>query len=326
MSIGLEDAVVLEREVKLDLPSESRGSSAALMRRLRQKQELVTGALEQRLSLTRSPLLAAMRDAVLGEGKRLRPVLCLEACEWAGGRLEHALPAACAIEMIHKMTLVHDDLPAMDDACTRDGNPALHRVHGEAMAILAGDGLLVEAFGSLASIGDIDPARVLRTICHLSRALGAGGVAGGQAADILARTCPPTGNGHGAGRDHELRELYARKTGSLFEAAVVVGAELGGASEAQIAAISHYGLTLGIAFQISDDLIDNAPEGESERLPEMTNYAYRFGASRARHEARELLREAVATLAAANGGETSLFAGIAHMVLERCGTSSPYDE
>jgi geranylgeranyl diphosphate synthase type II len=308
-------------------PSGSHGDGIAILRRLRQKQELVTRSLEERLSLTRSPLLAAMRDAVLGDGKRLRPILCLEACEWAGGKLEHALPAACAIEMIHKMTLVHDDLPAMDDARTRNGKPALHRTHGEAMAILAGDGLLVEAFGSLASTDGIDPARVLRAIRRLCYSLGSGGVAGGQAEDILARTHPSPHDGDGdAGHDLELHELYARKTGSLFEAAVVVGAELGGASDAQIAAISRYGLTLGVAFQITDDLLDSAPEDGAERRPEMTNYAHRFGARQARRKARELLHEAVATLAAANGGETSLFAGIAHLMLERCGASSPEDE
>jgi geranylgeranyl diphosphate synthase type II len=297
--------------------SPSQGNSeAVIVQRLRQRQELVTRALTRWLADVPPPLALPMQDAVLPDGKRLRPILCLEACEWAGGRREHALLAACAIEMIHKMSLVHDDLPSMDSAVTRNGRPALHVSHGEALAILAGDGLLVEAFNALASTEDVEPARVVRATRRLCRALGSGGVAGGQALDVLAKTKPSEHEAEALVYDRELRQLYARKTGSLFEAAVVVGAELGGANEAQIAAIGCYGLSLGVAFQISDDLLDGA--GADAPAVEATNYAQRFGTHRAQRAARELLHEAVTALAAAGGGDVTLLSGIAELVSQRC--------
>ncbi|MFY0579585.1 polyprenyl synthetase family protein [Cystobacter fuscus] len=142
------------------------------------------------------------------------------------GNVAEVLPAACAIEMIHKMTLVHDDLPAMDNAATRDGRPALHCVYGEAMAILAGDTLLVHAFEQLASARDAPSERSLSVISRLCRALGTAGVAGGQALDLLAQRellSPET-----------LEDVHMRKTGALFEAAIGIGAEVGGASPAQM--------------------------------------------------------------------------------------------
>lgn len=161
----------------------------------------------------------AIREALLADGKRLRPILCLEACEWAGGSTQAALPAACAIEMIHKMTLVHDDLPAMDDAQTRNGRPALHRVHGEALAILAGDALLVHAFGLLASIREVPAERVTGAIARLCQALGTAGLAGGQALDVLSQAEDVT--------PEKLDQVHIWKTASLFEAAIVIGAEVG---------------------------------------------------------------------------------------------------
>jgi geranylgeranyl diphosphate synthase, type II len=281
---------------------------------LRARQELVHRALgELFLDDADAPLVTAMRDA-LRDGKRLRPILCLEACEWVGGRVEHGLPAACAIEMIHKMTLTHDDLPAMDNADVRSGRPTVHKVHGEALAILAGDGLLVEAFGRIAAIREVPAERVLRAMRRLCHALGASGVAGGQAEDLQ-----PT---QGASPDEDwLYELHARKTGSLFEAAVVVGAELGGGSDAQITALAHYGRTLGIAFQILDDLTDVHSDEPAGGRPAATNYAHVFGPNDARRRARELLQTSVDALDRIPGGDTASLVGIAQYVLQRCGAA-----
>src|SRR5689334_12934638 len=188
-------------------------------KRMRERQQLVTRALEEQFPPGSSSLIAAIREALLAKGKRLRPILCIEACEWVGGNVAEVLPAACAIEMIHKMTLVHDDLPAMDNAATRDGRPALHCVYGEAMAILAGDTLLVHAFEQLASARDAPSERSLSVISRLCRALGTAGVAGGQALDLLAQRellSPET-----------LEDVHMRKTGALFEAAIGIGAEVG---------------------------------------------------------------------------------------------------
>lgn len=297
---------------------------------LRDRQALVNDALARRFAgVPRSPLVDAMRDALLCDGKRLRAILCLDACEWVGGRLAHVLPAACAIEMIHKMTLTHDDLPAMDDADTRNGRMTVHRAHGEALAILAGDGLLVEAFGLLASIREVEAERVLRATRRLCQALGASGVAGGQAEDVMMAPAM-------AGDDAWLHELHARKTGSLFEAAVAVGAELGGGSDAQIAALARYGRNLGIAFQISDDLLD-ARAARDER-EEKTNYACVFGPDEARRKVHALLQESVAALRAVSdqagsqagdpvdnqGGNPAdddgawRLVGITEVVLQRC--------
>jgi geranylgeranyl diphosphate synthase type II len=282
---------------------------------LRARQELIDRALGNIFVQDRqSTLVAAMSDALLRDGKRLRPILCLEACEWVGGRLEDILPAACAIEMIHKMTLTHDDLPAMDNADTRNGRPAVHKVHGEALAILAGDGLLVEAFGLMAATREVRPERVLRAMRRLCRALGASGVAGGQAEDLQPTQPSPQG-------EDWLYELHARKTGSLFEAAVVVGAELGGGTDAQIAALARYGRTLGIAFQISDDLLDAQSDEPQDGGVAKANYARVVGPNDARRRARALLQESVETLDMVQGRDPWSFISIAQYVLQRCGAA-----
>ncbi|WP_437664949.1 polyprenyl synthetase family protein [Sorangium sp. So ce1182] len=276
--------------------------------RLRERRRLVEQAMREHATAVAGPLAAAIRDALLLGGKRLRPILCLEGCAWAGGSPAMSLPAACAIEMIHKMTLVHDDLPAMDNAVLRGGRPALHRSHGEAIAILAGDALLVGAFGLLASTKGAPPERVLNAVGRLGRALGAGGLADGQALDVLAQGKRPT--------PEVVDQVHAWKTGCLFEAAVAVGAEVGGADADQIEAISRYGRLLGRGFQICDDILDSRADGAAEP-GDATNYARLYGLEAARAKLRELLSEAVTALASARGGDTSSLVAIAELVLER---------
>ena len=210
----------------------------------------------------------AMRYSLFAGGKRLRPILALAAAEAIAaahgeavdeGRAR-ALPAACALELIHTYSLVHDDLPAMDNDTLRRGRPTSHVVFGEGQAILAGDALLTEAFALMAREPD-DPglaSRKLRAIRIVAEAAGACGMVGGQAIDLDAA-------GSGASFDGEgLRAMHARKTGALIRAAAAAGAVMAGATDSQLAAIETFASHLGLAFQIVDDILD--VEGASQDL------------------------------------------------------------
>jgi geranylgeranyl pyrophosphate synthase len=187
-------------------------------------------------------LAEAIHYAATGPGKRLRPAIVLAACEACGGTRAHALPCALAIEMLHAYTLVHDDLPAMDDDDERRGRPTAHKRFGEAIAILAGDGLLTAAFGALAELG----AHAADAVAVLARRAGARELLLGQALDL---TAPP--------RDGvQLERMHAAKTGALFAASAELGGIAAGASPTTRAALARFGLALGIAFQHADDRDD----------------------------------------------------------------------
>ena len=218
---------------------------------LREKAALATAALDQLLTAPDEPcrdLYEAMRYMTLSGGKKMRPALVLLACEACGGAPDAALPAACAVEMVHTYSLIHDDLPAMDNDDLRHGKPSCHKQFGEAMAILAGDALLTEAFAVLAT-RVADPVRVKRLVAELAQAAGPLGMAGGQAADLKAER-----SGHA---DERLLEvIHRRKTAALIAASVVMGAVSAGASEHWVMSLREYGLRLGLAFQIADDVLD----------------------------------------------------------------------
>ncbi len=217
-------------------------------------------------------ILDAMQHGLMGGGKRLRPSLTLMTAEavapLAGlttprARLM-ALPSACAVEMIHCYSLVHDDLPAMDDDTLRRGRPTTHVVYGDGLAILAGDGLLTEAFGLVAaSPSPVSPVgapeapgeRRLRVISVLATAAGAIGMVGGQAVDLRAAGRVPSHPAEPLG-ERALRDMHARKTGALIRAAAVSGAMIVGVEEAIIAAVDYYAQEVGLAFQIIDDVLD----------------------------------------------------------------------
>jgi geranylgeranyl diphosphate synthase, type II len=219
---------------------------------LKTRQDLIRDALAARLpaeSDEPTALHSAMRYSALDGGKRIRPILTLAAAEAVGGSIEDALPAACAIECIHAFSLIHDDLPCMDDDDFRRGKPTNHKVYGEATALLGGDALLAVAFDLLAQTPSSVPAHaVVETLGLVSRATGAAGMTGGQALDLEAE-----------GKQVALRDIeriHKLKTGALIEAAVVAGAIIGGADENQKKAFSDYGQAIGLAFQIVDDLLD----------------------------------------------------------------------
>jgi len=218
---------------------------------LRERGERVRQALDRTLAATdehSQRLYEAMRYMVLGGGKKLRPVLVLLAAEACGGSAEEAMPAACSIEMVHTYSLIHDDLPAMDNDDLRHGKPSCHRAFGEAMAILAGDALLTEAFAVLAT-GVADAAKARRLAAELAGAAGAPGMVGGQAADLAAER-------QGSCDERLLDIIHRTKTARMIEAAAVMGAIVAGAGEHYERSLRAYGAHLGMAFQIADDILD----------------------------------------------------------------------
>ncbi len=262
----------------------------------------------------------AMRYSVFAGGKRLRPMLTLAVAEAVEHRLSRglprraprardlAMPAACAVEMIHTYSLIHDDLPAMDNDTLRRGRPTLHVVYGDGVAVLAGDGLQTEAFALLAREPAADDpallARKLRVVRVIAEAAGPAGMVGGQAIDLQSVGRAP---GSLAPLDADgLRTMHARKTGAMIRASAVVGAVMAGADESLVAAIDRYGAELGLAFQIVDDILD--VEGSAEELGKTAGkdaagskptYAALFGVARSRQLAAECAARAHDILAGA---------------------------
>lgn len=194
-------------------------------------------------------LLEAMRYSLLAGGKRLRPVMLLAACEMAGGEAELALPFACALEMIHTYSLIHDDLPAMDNDDLRRGKPTNHKVFGEDLAILAGDGLLNAAAELMARTAvEMADMRGIRALEIIMRHAGVTGMIAGQTKDVLSEGVKP--------EEALVSYIHAHKTADLLEAPMEAGLALAGADEKQIKAGFEYGLHLGLAFQMTDDLLD----------------------------------------------------------------------
>jgi geranylgeranyl diphosphate synthase, type II len=291
------------------------------------------------------PVLAeAMRYSLLGGGKRLRPLLVLASAEGVAQAIgaseaaarDAAMPAACAIEMIHTYSLIHDDLPSMDDDELRRGRPTSHVVHGEGMAILAGDGLQAEAFRLLArEPHGYHPTlmmRKLRVIGLVADAAGAPGMVGGQAIDLDAIAPGPISANAAAGAPNRpatsltpegLREMHARKTGALIRASVAAGAVMGGATDALYATLDAYGTEIGLAFQIVDDILDEegsaATLGKTagkDRAAGKPTYPAFFGLDQSRALAAECHQKARQALEKA-GLLDSRLADIASWIIER---------
>jgi geranylgeranyl diphosphate synthase, type II len=261
----------------------------------------------------------AMRYSVFAGGKRVRPILMLAACQAVGGDTGRAIPAACAMEMIHTYSLIHDDLPAMDNDDFRRGNPTNHKVFGEAIAVLAGDALLTEAF-KLASdprfTDGCEPSGLLAVIHEIATCAGSYGMVGGQVADMESE-----------GR-HDIdlatvQYIHTHKTGALIKASVVAGALLGGATGQQLAAITRYGEAAGLAFQIADDILDI--EGTTEEIGKdagsdeargKATYPAVMGLAAAKAEAQSMMDEALRALKIF-GAEADTLREIAHYIVKR---------
>ncbi len=294
-----------------------------LKKYLDEKRKIVEAELERILGEVPAEgrLLSAIRHSLLSGGKRLRPVLCVAAAESVsseGKAMDDVLTAGCSLEMIHAYSLVHDDLPAMDDDDLRRGKPACHKAFDEATAILAGDALLTMAFETLSSKADnpgANHSKWLRVVSIVSRAAGITGMAGGQMADISSEGSRLTLEG--------LRSMHRLKTGALIEASVRSGALLAGAGSETIGKLGEYASHIGLAFQVADDILN--VEGDPELLGKAVGsdaernkntYPSLLGLSESRIFARELVEKALASLAGFDEGAEPLRA-IARYVIER---------
>lgn len=244
-------------------------------------------------------LLKAMNYSLNNGGKRMRPCLTLAACEMLGGDAEDALPVACALEMIHSYSLIHDDLPAMDDDDFRRGKPSNHKVFGEGMAILAGDGLLSYAFEVMlcALALHSDNPGYLEAVRAVAGGAGVCGMVAGQAVDLEPE------NGQGALEDR-LKYIHARKTGAIIKAAALAGAHIANADAKQMEAVSEFGSLYGLLFQITDDVLDVEGDfagmgktlGKDKEAHKLT-YVNLYGLEAAKRMARETAQQAKAALA-----------------------------
>ncbi|SFU90066.1 polyprenyl synthetase family protein [Alicyclobacillus macrosporangiidus] len=260
-------------------------------------------------------LFEAMNYSLLAGGKRIRPILCLAAARSFGVREEDAMPAAAALELVHTYSLIHDDLPAMDDDDLRRGRPTNHRVFGEATALLAGDGLLTEAFALLSQPLNVPPERQLQMIQTLARAAGPYGMVGGQQADMEANRT--------TGSLDQLAFIHRRKTGMLIQASVVIGGLFAALGPAEREALAAFGIEIGHAFQIVDDWLDVSGDtealgkqtGADERMQKLT-YPSLIGLERTRQLAEERYEAAVSALEAA-GIDAPLLTGLAAYVVQR---------
>ena len=282
-----------ERRRKLHDPVHDMRGSVYIDKQLAQLKASIDRALGRYLPLaTEEPRLIhrAMRYSVFSGGKRIRPAITLEACRACGGTMAQALPAACAVELVHTYSLIHDDLPSMDDDDSRRGKPTCHRKFGEALAILAGDALLTRSFGILAEYRK--PSVTRSAIAALTAAAGTAGMVGGQVMDIAGKKKMTI---------ERLDRINDLKTGRLFEAAAALGAITAGADRRRVKAMAAYGRAIGRAFQIVDDCLDG------------DGYARLMGAVRARAAGRAATCRAEKALAPFSAKGKTLAALACHL-------------
>ncbi len=287
---------------------------------LSETRQIVDRVLDANLPAADTPpavIHEAMRYAVLGGGKRIRPILAIAAAEACGAHVDDLLVSIAALELIHTYSLVHDDLPALDNDDLRRGRKTTHVVFGEAMAILTGDALLTEAFSWLARpVVAVDAAHQLRAVQEVALAVDSKGMIGGQVANLIA-------TGTNEATAEQLDFIHRNKTGKLLTASVVLGGLLANADDETIEALRNYGRAIGLAFQIVDDLLDQEEDattlgktaGKDLAQGKLT-YPALFGTDAARAAVDTLLAEAIRN-AAIIGGPVNYLAGIARFICER---------
>ncbi|MFA4828725.1 MAG: polyprenyl synthetase family protein [Thermodesulfovibrionales bacterium] len=287
---------------------------------LKEKKELIDSFLKEYFSSPSTPSILgeSVTYSLFAGGKRIRPILCLAAYEACDGDSEDILPFASSIELIHTYSLIHDDLPAMDNDDLRRGKPTNHKVFGEGMAILAGDGLLTAAFYMMSnslSNKNIKNTALIRAIKEISFVSGIHGMVGGQAQDLLSEDAEP---------DKEtLSFIHKHKTGALISGSLRAGAILANCTKPSLSAITRYGENIGLAFQVIDDILDiegdtaelGKTAGSDERKKKMT-YPALYGIEQSREKAGELISEAIFAIKDFSGKAESL-RGIARYFLER---------
>ena len=289
---------------------------------LKARRSLIDHALERYLRGSKKQpetLYRAMHYGVFSGGKRLRPILILAAGEIFGGKRQYLLPFACALELIHTYSIIHDDLPALDNDDLRRGELANHKIFGEGIALLAGDALLTEAFHLMSRpqvAQALKPKLVLELLHEIAHAAGVGGLVGGQAVDLESEGSEvdvPT-----------VEDIHARKTGALIMTAARVGARIGGANSRELRKISRYGKFLGLAFQIADDILDarrhngsRAGGGEAgDKEKKKATYPSIVGVAASKSRAQELLQHCLKEIELF-GKDADPLRGIAHFVVEQ---------
>ncbi len=265
------------------------------------KRELIDRKLDSLLKYSPrsiTPLEESIRYSVLSGGKRLRPILMIASYEAFGGKDQAVLPIACALEMIHTYSLIHDDLPCMDDDSLRRGVPTNHNVYGEAVAVLAGDALLTDAFSLMIKEGlssGLRPRVLIEVIADISKAAGSSGMIKGQAIDLTLEGVQEVSVG-------QVENMHSLKTGALIEVAVNVGAKIGDASDKELKKLSTYAKALGLAFQIVDDILDIeggkaiGKEIGADARNKKTTYPELVGLKKSKKKAEDLTKKALKSL------------------------------
>ena len=261
---------------------------------LRDRKQEVEAALDTSIAVTYpEKIYESMRYSLMAGGKRLRPILTLAACELLGGDRATAMPTACAMEMVHTMSLIHDDLPAMDNDDFRRGKLTNHKVYGDDIAILAGDALLAYAFEYIAAQTKAVPAeRILKVVAHLGHAVAATGLVGGQVVDLECEGKPDV-------TSETLTFIHIHKTAALLESCVICGALLAGANDTDIKRLSTYANNIGLAFQIIDDILDITATSEElgktagkDLAAQKVTYPSLWGIEASQQKAQDLVTEA----------------------------------
>ncbi|CAA2967629.1 geranylgeranyl pyrophosphate synthase, chloroplastic-like [Olea europaea subsp. europaea] len=285
-----------------------------------EKANYVNKALDEAVSVKNPPKIhEAMRYSLLAGGKRVRPMLCIAACELVGGHQSAAMPAACAVEMIHTMSLIHDDLPCMDNDDLRRGKPTNHKVFGEDVAVLAGDSLLAFAFEFIVTAADmVPPNRVLAAVGELAKAIGTEGLVAGQVVDL---SC--TGNNTNVDLP-QLEFIHIHKTAALLEASVVLGAILGGGSDEQVEKLRTFARKIGLLFQVVDDILDVTKSSEElgktagkDLMVDKATYPKLLGLDQAREFAEKLNEEAKEQLAEFDSDKAAPLIALADYIAHR---------
>jgi len=285
------------------------------------KKEVIEKALDasvESLTPETDKICESMSYSLMAGGKRIRPVLCIAACEMFGGSEADAMPTAVALEMIHTMSLIHDDLPAMDNDDLRRGKPTNHKIYGDDVAILAGDALLSTSFQHVAqnTPSTIDPHRILDVVIRLGKSVGPVGLAGGQVMDLECE-------GKSDVTISDLTWIHTHKTATLLQVAVASGAILGGATEEEVKSCERFALDIGLAFQVADDILDVTASTEDlgktaakDLDSDKATYPKLLGLEESKDEARRLVEDAKASLAPYGERAAPLLA-IADYIIER---------
>ena len=298
-SIGKVQCVA-DTSVQANGAKKAGASQFDFQRYMGERAALIDAALDASIPMQYPEVIhESMRYSLLAGGKRVRPALCLASCELVGGSIEQAMPTACALEMIHTMSLIHDDLPSMDNDDFRRGKPTNHKVYGEEIAILAGDALLSLAFEYIArETKGVDAERVLQVIVEVGKSVGSEGLVAGQVVDIKSE-----GDDVVVGLD-TLQYIHEHKTAALLESAVVSGAILGGASQEDVDRLRKYSRNIGLAFQVVDDILDITATTEElgktagkDLASAKTTYPSLVGLEKSREIANQLIEDAKSQLA-----------------------------